>query len=445
MASGEAIQQNNGTEAHRVYDIGWARWGGRMKKITLLMLAMASAVSLAAQDTRVSGEGEKEYPFILRDSPARLFTMRQFDQDYLSGYRLFSDLLNKNLSPVLSYAIQGACVILFFHTTTHEEGHRAILIGEDIGSVSHPFPFSERGGYVDGVTDAILRNLRDTKFPTFIRLHTAGFESDYMLSTREETLMSLGDESYKNLVVEYLLRKFGIIRYFTEGIFKHDTDGPEEANELERDIVGNDLYGVIRHLFRPTMEYKRYTRYADLTEQELGYLHRVERRTFLNLGNANIIGVNNFRLSETLRINIGLGHSMGPFGDFIDEKVWLVYRGKVKFSAYLREFENLSHWFFGAGAGIKDYPLAKHVDVSAMVHYWNQPLNLSFTEQNGQSGGAIDVTGRYKLFLGHDSWLRYLSLDLGLIYKSFGFLPEEIELDEHFGVRVGLSLGSRGD
>ncbi len=40
----------------------------------------------------------------------------------------------------------------------------------------------------------------------------------------------------------FVLDKFGIIRYFTEGIFHHDTDGPEEANELERDIVGNDLY-----------------------------------------------------------------------------------------------------------------------------------------------------------------------------------------------------------
>lgn len=410
----------------------------------MLLLAIASAASLAAQDTQGSGEGEKRYPFILRDSPARLFTMRQLDQDYLSGYRLFSDLLGKNLNPVLSYVIQGACGILFFKTMTHEEGHRSILVGEDIGSVSHPFAFSERGGYVAGVTDATLRNLRDTKFPTFIRLHTAGFESDYMLSTTEETLMSLGDESYKNLAVDYLLRKLGIIKYFTEGLFKHDTDGPEEADELKRDIVGNDLYGVIRHLFRPTMEYKRYTRYADLTDQELRYLRRVQFRTFLNLANANVIGVNNFRLAEALRVNAGLGHSMGPFGDFVDEKVWLVYGGKVKLNAYLREFENLSHWFFGAGVGINDYSLAKHMDVSGMVHYWNQPLNLSFTEQNGRSGGAIEVSGRYKLFLSHNSWFRSLSLDLGLIYKSSGFLPEEIELGEHFGVWVGLSLGSRG-
>jgi hypothetical protein len=411
-----------------------------MKRAAVLLLAMALAASLAAQETGGRAEGGKTYPFILRDSPPRLFTMRQFDQNYMSGYRLFSDLLNKNLHPVLSYAVQGACVILFFHTLTHEEGHRSILAGEDIGSVSHPFPFSERGGYVTGVTDATLESLRDTKFPTFIRLHTAGFESDYMLSTREETLMSLGDESYRNLAVEYLLRKVGIIRYFTEGVFKHNTDGPEEANELERDIVGNDLYGAIRHLFRPAMEYSRYTRFADLTGEELGYLHRVQFRSLLNLANANVVGVSNFRVSDAVRLNAGLGHSMGPFGDFIDEKLWMVVGSKVRLNAYLREFQNLNRWFFGAGLGINDCPLAGRLDVSVMAHYWNQPVDLSFTEQNGRPGGAIDVTGRYKLPLKHGSWLRYLSLDLGLIYKSAGFLPEELALGEHFGVRAGLSL-----
>jgi len=415
-----------------------------MKRIPVLILAIVSVASLAAQDAPGAGPRERTYPFILRDSPARLFTMRQFDENSLSAFRLFSDTLNRELKPVLSYVIQGAFGLLFFKTMTHEEGHRSILAGEDIGSVSHPFPFSERSGYVDGVTDATLQNLRDTKFPTFIRLHTAGFESDYMLATREETLMSLGGDSSKNLVVEYLLRKLAIVRYFTEGIFKRDTDGPEEADELRRDIVGNDLYGVVRHLFRPTMAYTRYTRYADLTDQERHYLHRVEGRTFLNLANANIIGVSNVRLSDDLRVNVGLGHCMGPFGDFIDQKLWLACKGKVRINAYLREFENLDHWFLGAGIGIHDYPLAKRADVSAAVHYWNQPLGLSFTERRGRSGGAVDVTGRYKLLLKPNSRFQFLSLDFGMIYKSAGFLPEEIELREYLGVRFGLSLGFRG-
>jgi hypothetical protein len=412
-----------------------------MKKTSILLLAIVSVATLSAQENQGTWEQEKKYPFILRDSPARLFTMRQFDQDYLSGFRLFSNLLNKNLNPILSYAIQVTGDLFIFKTMTHEEGHRSILAGEDIGSVSYPFLFSTRGGSVGGVTDQTLKNLRDTKFPTFIRLHTAGFESDYMLATREETLLSFEDESYRNLLVEYLFRKVALVGYFSEGFFKRDTDGPEETNELQRDIVGNDLYGVIRHLFRPTMEFKRYTRYADLTEEELRYLHRVEWRTFLNLANANLIGMRNLHITDNLEANIGMGHCMGPFGDFIDEKIWIVYKRKAKLNAYLREFQNRDAWFFGAGAGINNYPLAKRLDVSANVHYWNQPLNLSFNEKRGESGGAMDMSGSYKLPLKHGSQVKYVSLDLGMTYKSAGFLPEEFELGKHFGIRFGLSLG----
>jgi len=39
--------------------------------------------------------------------------------------------------------------------------------------------------------------------------------------------------------------------------------------------------------------------------------------------------VTNFRVSDAVRLNVGLGHCMGPFGDFIDQKVWLAVKGKV--------------------------------------------------------------------------------------------------------------------
>jgi hypothetical protein len=208
--------------------------------------------------------------------------------------------------------------------------------------------------------------------------------------------------------------------------------------------VGNDLYGVIRHLFRPTMEYRRYTRYEDLTDEEHVYLDRVQWRTFFNLANANLIGIRNFRLADGFKGNLGLGHSMGPFGDYIDEKMWLKCPHKLKVSAYLREFENRNHWFFGAGAGVLGYPLTRHLSGSAMVHYWKQPLNLSFNSGIGKSGGAVDVSGSYKFMIDRNSYLRYLSLDLGLIWKTVGFLPEETALNAHVGLRFGLSLGLIG-
>jgi hypothetical protein len=416
-----------------------------MKRSAILLLVFLSASTVVAQNNPDPGEWKRTYPFIIVDSPAQPFTMRQVDQDYLSGYRLFADLTNKKLHPAYSYLIQATSCLFLLKTLTHEEGHRSVLRAENIASGTRPFLFENRGGYVDDVTDQTLKHLRDTKFPTFIRLHTAGFESDYMLATREETLLSFEDERYKNLMIEYLSRKAALLIYFTEGIFKRDSDSQEETDERERDIVGNDLYGAIRHLYRPTMEYRRYTRYNDLTDEEHQYLRRIQWRTFLNLANANLIGKSNFRLSDNLKGNLGLGHCMGPFGDFIDEKIWLTYGQKLRVSAYLREFENRNRWFFAAGAGINEYPLAQRLSVSATAHYWEQPVDLSFNGNAGQFGGALDVSGSYKLFTWQQSYVKYLSIDMGMIYKTAGFLPEEAALDEHFGIRFGLRFGLRGN
>jgi hypothetical protein len=416
-----------------------------MKRLAIPLLVFFSASAVVAQNNPDQSEKGNTYPFIVIDSPARPLTMRQVDTDYLSGYRLFADLTNKKLNPAYSYLIQGVSCLFLLKTLTHEEGHRTILRGENIGSGTRPFLFENRGGYVDDVTDRTLKHLRDTKFPTFIRLHTAGFESDYMLATREETLLSFEDENYRNLLVEYIFRKAALLIYFTEGIFKRDTDGPEEADERERDIVGNDLYGVIRHLYRPTMEFRRYTRYSDLTDEEHRYLHRIQWHTFLNLANANVIGKRNFRITDNLKGNLGLGHCMGPFGDFIDEKIWLTYRQKLRVNAYVRQFENRDQWFLGAGAGINEYPLARRLTVSATAHYWKQPLGLSFNSSTGKSGGALDVSGSYKFLIRENSYLKYLSMDIGMISKTAGFLPEETALDKHVGLRFGLSLGLRGN
>src|SRR5512137_998509 len=175
-----------------------------MKRMAGLLLMILSVPAVVAQDVPGSDQKEGNYPFLIVDSPAGQFTMRMVDQDYLSGYRLFATVTNDHLKPALAYVVQGTACLLLFKTMTHEEGHRAILRGEHIDSGTRPFLLEKRAGYVDGVTDQTLKDMRDEKFPTFVRLHTAGFESDYMLATREETLFAFEEETYKNLMVEYL-------------------------------------------------------------------------------------------------------------------------------------------------------------------------------------------------------------------------------------------------
>jgi hypothetical protein len=59
-----------------------------MKVIAAILISfdLSSFIALAQESTAI--DHERKYPFIIRDSPARLFTMRQFDQAYPSGYRL---------------------------------------------------------------------------------------------------------------------------------------------------------------------------------------------------------------------------------------------------------------------------------------------------------------------------------------------------------------------
>jgi hypothetical protein len=409
---------------------------------TWLLLALFKAGQGQINDSAANNYvGQKTiYSFIIQDSPAKLFTMRQFNEDYLSGRQLFSRMLEKNFSPVLNYTIQSVTNLFAFGPLTHEEGHRSILISRNIGSISQPFFLSKRGGYIDGVTDSTLKNVRDKDFPDYARLYTAGLESDYMLTRREETLMAFEKETYKNLVVEYLFRKAMIMQYYLMCFIKYDIDGDEEKNELKRDIVGNDVYGIVRHLHRPTMPFHRYTRYSDLTSEEVNYLRMMGYRSFLNLVNLNLIGIRNIHISENLKINLGMGHTMCPFGDFIDENFWITYKKKLRIDGYVREFQNKTKWFMGAGIGINDYPLATKFNSSFYIHFWNQPSHLKFDETTGKFGNAFEFVGRYFIISNQKTKLKALSIDLGLIYKTTGYLPEEIFMRRHLGIRLGTSF-----
>ncbi|HDP97720.1 MAG TPA: hypothetical protein ENN22_00845 [bacterium] len=267
-----------------------------------------------------------DYRFIIQDSPSQLFTMRQVNQSYLSGYRLLArGLYTASPDDRIADLIQVGLQAFFFMPLTHEGGHRSILTVNNIGSISQPYFNKHGAAYVKGVTDQTLRDLRDSDLPTYIRIHAGGLESDYILTKRIESIGSFEHDIFDNYKWEYWLRKFSILQYYATGLFKYDIDLEEEANELERDIVGHDIYGAARHLHRPAMDFHRYTRYGELTNEEKKYVNRLGYHFFLNLFHPLIIGKRNFEMTKRTSINAGQGHSMAPFGDFIDENIWLKY------------------------------------------------------------------------------------------------------------------------
>jgi hypothetical protein len=406
---------------------------------TLLLTALISSfcISFAQNDTV---KKTVDYSFIIQDAPSRLFTMRQVDQSYFSAYRLlarglYAATTNDRIADILQLGLQA----FFLMPLTHEEGHRSILTANNIGSVSQPY-FNEHGAaYVTGVADRTLQDLRDNDLPSYIRLHTAGLESDYRLAVRAEMTGSFGLDDFNNYRWEYWVRKLAILQYYVTGLFKFDFDLKEESDELDRDVVGYDTYGAVRHLFRPAMNFYRYTRYDDLTGDEIKFVKRLGYRSLLNLLNPLLIGKENFSLTESTRLNAGFGYTMSPFGDFIDENIWITWRS-FNIGFYARQFQNRTNWFNGFGVSLNEFKPIDRLSLSFCGHFWQQPVNFDFLTPDHFTGGAIDMDARYFFLNRKNSPAWGFSIDAGLIYKTKGFLPEELYLGEHVGFRIGTTV-----
>lgn len=415
------------------------------KLYIVLFMAFFWVMDAISQNIGKDSLETKEYSFLLMDSPAKLFTMRQSDENSLSLYRLGIRELNKivifkNKPLYLSNLLLQSAVSLLFIPLTHEEGHRSILTYKGIGSISQPFFNKDGAAYVVGVKDTELEMLRDTDFPTYIRMHTAGLESDYAMLLREASLMNWEQESKNVLWTEYFLRKLSLVTYYSMGLLKMDIGVEEENNELKRDIVGHDIYGAIRHLYRPDMEFKRYTDYGDLTGEEKKFLKRVGWRSFFNLVDPLIVGKAGFKLNSKYRGNFSLGYGMAPFGDYIDEHFWL--SGEcVNAHFYLRQYENKSTWFPAFGTNLQGICVTKNLSVDAALHGWLQPKALSFRSKSGKLGAAFDLTSKYRFFSRiNGKGIKGLSLNLALIVKTEGFLLEEVSMERHVGLRLGTSI-----
>ena len=162
----------------------------------IIALILFCSLSTTGQNDSINS-----YSFIMQDSPSRLFTMRQFNQNYLSTYRFLTNELNRTVSSKASEFVQIGIGMLFLHPLSHEEGHRSILTANGIGSISQPYFNSKGVAYVNGVKDVDLINLKNNDLPTYIRLHTGGLESDYMLTNRIETLILFGSDNINNLKI----------------------------------------------------------------------------------------------------------------------------------------------------------------------------------------------------------------------------------------------------
>lgn len=406
------------------------------KKIPFLVLFLCLNYNTFSQT--------KYYKFDVSDGTNSISTMSQFNDIVLNSYRYgygkikFDSLNNKQkLAIKMSQFIATSLIFMPF---THEEGHRSVLTNLDIGSISAPF-FDLKGvAKVTGVTDETLKNLRDTNLPSYIRLHIGGLESDYDYLKKEEALFNYNEESYKVLYFDYVTRKISETYYYLSSLLQTKVGIKEETTpELKRDIVGHDIFGFIRHLHRPTMNFSRYTEWSDLTPEEQNYGRRMAYLSFLNFCNPNLWFKNSFSISEKLKANFSLHYSLAPFGDFTEQNIYLHFNQKWKINPFLREYFNKSHTFFASGLKLQNFVLNKNVLLNESFEFWQQPNDLNFNTAIADFGFGIKTEMAFKFFKIDKNSLFF---NLGTSYKTQGFIPAAPSLEKDFRINLGIIIKS---
>jgi hypothetical protein len=393
----------------------------------------------------ISYSQSKFYNYNFYEGKNYLFTMNQSNDLMLNSIRYIGGGINdKSLSKkekkiylsglALFTAVMGQAI-------THEEGHRSVLSELGIGSISEPIFDKNLVAKVTGVTDETLINLRNNDFPNYIRLHTAGLESDYAYLRKSDAYFNFNEEKISVLYPDYLMRKLGTQFYYLTNLFSMNLGIKENDNsELKRDIVGHDLYGMIRHLHRPTMEFYRYTERNDLTTEEKSYANRMAYMSFLNFLNPNIWKKSNYILSKDVKANFSVNYSLAPFGDFTEQNAYLILKDKYKINPYFRQYFNKRNTFLASGIKLHNY--AFHNDkilLNSSIDFWEEPKKLEFRTNEKQFGFGIKSELAYR-FSNWNNNTKSAYFNFGASYKKDGFIPESPSIKEDFNIYMGLIL-----
>jgi len=388
------------------------------EKVSLMLLVIVYVLSAQAG----------EYPFVVVDSPPVVATMRQSDVTYLSLYRLSTDFLYDRLDDRWALGLDACLSGLLYMPLTHEEGHRSVLTVQGIGAISKPYFNKYGAAYVTGVTDSTLKELRNTDLPTYIRLHTAGLESDYALLAHEREILITQKD--RNLRMEYTFRRFSHFTYLFLSIFPSlSPELEEESNELDRDIVGHDVWGMVRHLHRPDMDFYRYTDYKDLTPDEEDFIRRIALMSLINLADPAMIQL--YGTKDIPDLLLTGGYTIVPFGDMAE--IEAISAKGAGYRAALRVYGNRSRAFAGLSLGIGRIRLSDKLSVYGDVEMWQQPKGLDFCTRDGELGAGGN------LFIGFQPKDMPLIIEGGLTAKTSGFMMENMYLDDHIGGSIQVT------
>ena len=383
---------------------------------------------------------KKYYNFSIIDG-SKMLTMKQTNQLAQESNRLFGNLVIKDKKSE-KYFFLGTLLTssLILQPVTHEEGHRSMLTENNIGSISQPIFDKNMVAKVVGVTDATLKNLRDTNLSTYIRLHTAGLESDFTYLNSLNSKLSFEEEEYKYVKGDVLARNLGVSLYYLTSFINRKFSLDEfKSPELERDIVGHDIWGMIRHINRPDMEFHRYTTWDELTSKEKKMANRIAFFSLVNFLNPNLIGIRNYTLKNGNKLGFNIGYSLAPFGEYFQQNVYYyIPNKKLKLNPYLIEYFNNEKVFLAGGIKLVNYEIHPKILLNSSLDVWSQPENLSYISSKGKLGAGVHINGAYKILDINEGKSKSLFVNLGFSAKSKGFIPEAPSLKEDFRINMGI-------
>lgn len=253
---------------------------------------------------------QKYYEFPIFEG-SRMMTMKQSRELVQSANRLVAEMVVKDKKSEIRYFTWSSIISgLLLIPITHEEGHRSVLTANNIGAISEPIFDKRLIAKVTGVDNQTLINLRDNDLPTYIRLHTAGLESDHCYLNALTSKLSFEEEESKYVYGDMLMRYAAVISYyFSTYLSPNYTINETDTPEMKLDIVGHDIWGMVRHLHRPDdTNFYRYTKFSELTQSEKKYARRMAWFSLVNLLNPNLWGVRNYTLKNGNKISFNMGY-----------------------------------------------------------------------------------------------------------------------------------------
>jgi hypothetical protein len=399
-----------------------------MKKIILLIFAVAFSLSSY-------GQKSSHYQFLLYESMPYGTSMKKMSLNSLTISRLAFNTVNwDSLNETQQSIAWGGIYIaqLLLVPIVHEEGHRSVLTSNGIAGISRQF-FDKNGiATVTGLSDQKLQDLRDNALPDYIRLHSSGLESEYLIKSQSDEIVGFREDDLVNILGAQTASTFGVIGYNLTSLFPGMFTPIEEGNvEENNDIVGHDIYGMVKNLYRPNDSFYRYTNYDHLTKVEKQYIKNGAYSSLLNLLSPSYLSFK----TKNARLSFGGGFTYSPFGGAYRLSIWRLAKQKISVSVQL--FTNRYINTPGLLVTWKDVQIAKKLNLTFNANVFSQPESLSFETKNKFVGYLGNLQISYKL----DNWTKVpVSIFGGITNKSRGFVVGETFLGQKTYGNGGVSF-----